>query len=68
MSSITHSPLGKTNLALAVRPDVKASLEELARRQDRSVSSVVRRALGVYLEAHGELAGAASQSEPERNH
>ena len=43
-----HSP----RLTVRVDPDVKTTLEEIARRQGRGVSDVVREAIDEYASAH----------------
>lgn len=40
-----------TPVTLVVEPAIKRQLEEVAKRQDRSVSAVIRQAIRSYLEA-----------------
>jgi predicted transcriptional regulator len=52
---MSHMPLTQ-NYSLRLDADRRAKLEEIARRKDRDLSYVIRKAIDEYIEHHGEEA------------
>jgi predicted transcriptional regulator len=60
MSQLVEKGRRPVHLGVMVREEQRRALAELAREQDRSVSSVVRAAVSTYLERKDREKGAAA--------